>query len=82
MTELTKDGEVMREIASMDAGISPTAASEFNPLYKPSGVMVYRCVLKDGSFIDVSAATGDEAAAKAVSARGLFVQSVNPAPKD
>ncbi len=82
MTDVTKDGEVIREVTSFDAGISPTAASEFNPLYKASGVMKYRCVLKDGSFIDVDAATGDEAASKAVSARGLFVQSVNPAPKN
>jgi len=81
VTELSKDGEVMREITSLDVGISPTAASAFNPLYASSGVMKYRCVLKDGSFIDVDAATGDDAAAKAISARGLFVQSVNPAPK-
>ncbi len=82
MTEaLTKDGEVKREIASLTSDVSTTAASAFNPLYGPSGSILYRCVLKDGGFVDVKAATGDEAATMAFNQRGSFVMSVNPAPK-
>ena len=79
MTELTKDGEVKREIPAMTQEISPTAASAFNPLYGASGTIGYRCILRDGRVVDVEAATGDEAALKALAkAPGSFVTSVNP----
>ena len=82
MTETTKNGEVVREIASLTSDISETAASAFNPLYPASGPMVYRCVMRDGQVADVRAATGDEAALNALARHpGGFVTSINPAPK-
>lgn len=66
MTKETADGEVMREITTLDSGFSPTAASAFNPLYGPSGAMDYAVILgQQGgprTSTVVNAATGDEAA--------------------
>lgn len=82
MTETTKNGEVVREIASLTSDVSETAASAFNPLYQASGPMVYRCVMRDGQVADVKASTGDEAALGALARYpGGFVTSINPAPK-
>ncbi len=80
--ETTKDGEVMREIASMDAGISPTAASAFNPLFPTSGPMLYRVEFERGAFEDVMAATGDAAAEAGLRLQpGGKVVRVNPAAR-
>ncbi len=74
--------EVKREITALTSEISPTAASAFNPLFGASAAMKYRCVMRDGHVVDVTAATGDLAAEKALNERpGGFVVSVNPAPK-
>ena len=82
MTELSKQGEVMREIPSLTHEISPTAANAQNPLFGASGSQRYRCVMRDGGYVDVDASTGDAAAIAALSERpGGFVMSVNPAPK-
>ena len=71
--------EVMHEVASFADEVSPTAASAFNPLYSSSGVITYRCTMRDGGHVDVDAATGDEAAMKAIAKRpGGFVTSINP----
>jgi hypothetical protein len=64
---------------------SPTAASAHNPLFGPSGVQTYRVrVAGPGgmSYVDVEAATGDEAAAKALESNpGAKVANVSPAPQ-
>lgn len=79
--ERTKDGEVMREIASMDVGISPTAASAFNPLFPTTGVLKYRVEFERGGYEDVVAAGGDDAAAMALRLNpGAKVVRINPAP--
>lgn len=75
--------EVMHEVASFANEVSPTAASAFNPLYSASGAMLYRCQLRDGTYVDVEAVSGDEAALKALAKRpGAFVTGINPAPQD
>ncbi len=44
---------------------------------------LYRCLFKSGGFVDVMAASGNEAADKAVAGSpGVFVASVNPAPAE
>jgi hypothetical protein len=66
---------------------SPTAASATNRLFPPSGVMPYRVVMQTamGGFMktDVEAATGDEAAEKALAEYpGSKVANVTPAPQN
>ncbi len=65
---------------------SPTAASVGNPLFGPSGVQTYRVMLATPfgqAMTDVDAATGDEAAEKALAKHpGAKVANVAPAPKD
>ena len=65
--------------------ISETAASAHNPLFPSSGVMLYRVTVANGAAlttVDVEAATGDEAAAKAIAGQpGLKVAHVEPAPQ-
>ncbi len=74
--------EVKREIPALTSDVSPTAANAFNPLFGTSGVMKYRVALRDGSMVDVEAATGDEAANAALGRHpGGFVTAVNPAPQ-
>ncbi len=67
--------------------ISPTAASAHNRLYEASGVMKYRVVLAQTggarTATTVDAATGDEAAEKAlVRHPGWKVAYVGPATRD
>ena len=77
-----KIAEAMVEVASFADEVSPTAASAFNPIHPTSGSILYRCALRDGSYVDVEAATGDEAALKALAKRpGAFVTGINPAPQ-
>lgn len=66
--------------------VSETAATVGNPLYGPSGVMLYRAMVQTalGGFvpIDVEAATGDEAALKALEqVPGGKVTNISPAPQ-
>lgn len=65
---------------------SPTAATVGNQLYGSSGVMPYRVIVQaaGGSFqaVEVDAATGDEAAVKALAQfMGGKVTYVGPAPQ-
>lgn len=77
----------MREIAADDPQFarqdSPTAASAGRRLYGPSGVIRYRVVLANGAARTatvVEAASGDEAAEKALVGRaGMKVAYVGPA---
>lgn len=68
-----------------DWGTSDTAATVGKPLFPPSGVQTYRCELAKGfvPFVDVEAATGDEAAAAALVGQGAEtkVTTVYPAPQ-
>ena len=74
--------EVMHEVAGFADAVSPTAASAFNPIHPESGSMLYRCALRDGTYVDVEAVSGDEAAKKALAKRpGAFVTGINPAPQ-
>lgn len=82
------DGAEAREI-SFDAFSrqpSETAANASKRLYGTSGVMPYRVVLVNGSArsaVTVDAATGDEAAEKALARHpGQKVAFVGPATKD
>lgn len=65
--------------------LSPTAATVGNRLFGESGVMTYRVTIKNGDLfipVDVDAATGDDAAAKAIAkAGGGKVTHVEPAPQ-
>lgn len=78
------DGEVAREIpaAALDR-VSNTAASVSRRLFGPSGVMPYQVILANGSArtaVVVDAATGDEAAEKALRKHpGQKVAYVGPA---
>ncbi len=65
---------------------SPTAASAANPLFGPSGVIPYRVIVDTAmggrTFVDVDAATGDDAASKALAQfPGAKVALVEPAPQ-
>lgn len=64
---------------------SPTAATVGNKLFGDSGVMTYRVIVKSGDSyipVDVDAATGDDAAAKALAkTHGGKVTLVEPAPQ-
>lgn len=64
---------------------SPTAASAHNQLFGPSGVQTYRVMLATAlgnAVADVDAATGDEAAAKALETHpGAKVAYVGPKPQ-
>lgn len=66
--------------------ISETAATVGKPLYKPSGVMMYRVLMQTAiganAHVDVEAATGDEAALKGLNEfPGGKVMNVSPAPQ-
>jgi hypothetical protein len=67
--------------------VSPTAASATNRLYGPSGEISYRCTLVTAMGgvipVDVNAATGDEAAERALAKfPGSKVSHVAPAPQE
>lgn len=64
-------------------GHSPTAATVGNELYGPSGAMLYRVRMAGSAvgFVDVKAATGDAAAAEALTRYGGKVVHVEPAPQ-
>lgn len=81
------DGSEAREI-SFDAFSrqpSETAANASRRLFGSSGVMTYRVVMMNGaaqSVVNVEAATGDDAADKALARHpGLKVAYVGPATK-
>lgn len=80
-------GEDVREISydAFSREPSPTAANSSKRLYGPSGVMTYRVVLMNGSaqtVVNVEAATGDEAAEKALTGHvGQKVAYVGPATR-
>lgn len=82
------DGAEAREISARAFSRKPskTAANSTNRLYGPSGVMPYRVVLMNGTaqtIINVEAATGDEAADKALARHpGQKVAYVGPATRD
>lgn len=62
-------------------GYSETAATVGRPLFPTSGEQVYRVSTTHGT-VDVTATTGDEAAAKALDDRpGAKVSTVVPAPQ-
>ena len=81
------DGAEAREISAKAFSREPskTAASSINRLYGPSGAMTYRVVLMNGTaqtIINVDAATGDEAADKALARHpGQKVAYVAPATR-
>jgi hypothetical protein len=65
---------------------SPTAATVGNELYGPSGVQTYRVMIQTAmggaAYIDVDAATGDEAAQQALKqAPTAKVTNISPAPQ-
>jgi hypothetical protein len=65
---------------------SPTAASAWDRKYPASGVQTYRCAVATANgmqtFADVEAATGDEAAEKAlVLYPGAKIGSIAPSPQ-
>ena len=65
---------------------SPTAASVGNKLFPDSGVQTYRAVMQTAMggvvHVDVEAATGDEAAEKALrEVPGGKVSNISPAPQ-
>ena len=66
-------------------GISPTAASAHNRMYAPSGEQLMRVTLTTGgglTFVDVMAASGDDAAEKAhAKFMGGKVTHIEPAPQ-
>ncbi len=66
----TNDGEVMREIAGLTSEISETASGPGNPRFGPTGVIAYRVIVAQQggarAAATVDAATGDEAAEKAL----------------
>lgn len=76
---MSKDGKLEHQERS------PTAATAGDDRYKPSGAMVYRVMVSTGigfQFEDVKAATGDDAAAKALEKfPGCKVAHVAPAPR-
>ncbi len=89
MSTLTKDGEVAREITSLDAGISPTAANAQNRLYGATGTMEYCVVLANGSARTkaiVKADSGDNAAlmglARFPGQKVVYVGPASDAPRD
>jgi hypothetical protein len=68
-------------IPPSDWGHSDTAATVGKALYGPSGAMDYRVTMGDGRLATVNAATGDEAADKALKQLGGKVVLVEPAPQ-
>jgi hypothetical protein len=64
-----------------DWGHSDTAATVGKALYGPSGAMDYRVTMGDGRMAVVNAATGDDAAARALARLGGKVVLVEPAPQ-
>ncbi len=85
----TKDGEVMREIASLTSDTSETAASAHNRLYKPTGIMEYCVVLANGAArtnVFVKADSGDNAAlmglARCPGQKVAYVGPAGDAPRD
>lgn len=69
----------------MNGGTSDTAATAGDPKFPPSGVQKYRVTMLNGAarhFVDVDAATGDEASDKAAEIQpGLKVVHIEPAPQ-
>lgn len=82
------DGELVREIPAeaFASRLSDTAANSTNRRFGPSGVIKYRVVLLNGSAqsaVTVEAATGDEAAEKALARHpGQKVAFVGPATRN
>lgn len=70
-------------LAPSNWGHSETAATVGKELYKASGPMTYRVTMAGAGvgFLDVEAATGDEAASKALTRYGGKVVLVEPAPQ-
>ena len=64
---------------------SPTAATVGNPLFGPSGPMIYRVTISNGTVmtpVDVEADGGDDAAEKVLKMHiGARVAHVEPAPQ-
>lgn len=80
VVEMSKHGEVMREIKSISYDASPTAANAQNRLYGESGEMKYRVIMRDHTVIEVVAKSGDAAADAALRQKpGGYVNSINPA---
>lgn len=78
--------EEKKEGALLHRENSPTASTVGDQKFGPSGVQTYRVLVAAAmggtTYVDVDAATGDEAAAKALDKYpGAKVGNVTPAPK-